>query len=124
MPIIEPQHENRVDIDLPVEERLLPIHVPQYIERHALQLSDRYGGDVEQWILQCLAFNVRLLLRHNRPEGARTHAVHASVTTETFAAVHASGRPEEFVRQAIKEKIERSQPDDVVRPTKPVVTGQ
>lgn len=123
MPIVEPRHENRIGIDLPTEERLLPIHVPEHVERYALQLADRYGGDVEQWVLQCLAFNVRLLLRHDRPEGARTHTVHTSVDAETFAAVHASGRPERFVRQAVREKIERARSVENVDADGPILAG-
>lgn len=121
MPIVEQTCET--DLDLPVEERLIPVHVPAYIERYALRIADRHGGDVEQWVMRCLAFNVRPLLRHCRPEGARTYAVHASVDAEIFAAVQASGNPEQFVREAIREKVERSRLANHVSTVDSVSTG-
>lgn len=103
------------DVDRPVEERTIPVHVPERIEQHARELAERHGGDVEEWVLRCLAFDVRLLLRDDRPDDARTHAGHATVDAETFAAVQASGRPERFVREAVRETVEgqRSPSDHV-----------
>lgn len=45
--LVQPQLTRRIDIDIPVEERLIPVHVPKYVERYARQLAEQYG-DVEQ----------------------------------------------------------------------------
>jgi len=83
----------------------------------------QHGGDVEQWATRCLVFNVRPLLRTNRPERARIYAVHATVTAEDFAALQASGNPERFIRDAIREKIKRMQSADHVGNSESALAG-
>lgn len=107
MPILSQDGPSRTDVALPVEERTVPVHVPESIEQYARRVAEDHGGDVTDWVQRCLSLDVRLLLRHERPADAPTHAVHAAVDAETFAAVQASGQPEEFVREAVREKVER-----------------
>lgn len=104
-----PRGDERHRPPLPPVERRLPVHVPVSVEQYALELTDRFGGSVEHWVRESISFHHRLLLRHDRPEDALTHALHTAVDPRTYAAVHASGNPERFVRQAVHEKIERTQ---------------
>lgn len=107
-----PHGDERHRPALPIVERRFPVHVPVSVEQYALELAARYGGDVEDWVRESISFHHRLLLRHDRSDDRLTHALHTTVDARTFAAVQASGTPRRFVRDAVREKVERTHLDD------------